>query len=233
MSRTRGLAVLGASGGCGTTTVAIGSALAVQRAGGDSVLVELDLARGDLSGNFGVPRERSIADLEGVADELTEAHVAAAAFPHRSGMRVLFAPTPPARATWGRSAVALLLSASAAAGHVVVDLSGGLTDAALGAIDQGAAPVIIASATRAGARRAAAFVEALPVGCESAFVLSHAGGVKELSTRAAERMVGLSVVAELPDSKGEADALAAGRWPTKRKARLAQAIEGIASQVLP
>lgn len=230
MSRPGGLVVLGASGGCGATTVAIGSALAIQRSGGSAVLVELDFARGDLAGGFGVPRDRSIADLEGVADELTEAHVLAAAFPHRSGMRVLFAP-PPSAATWGRSAAALLVSASAASGHVVADLSCGLTDAAFGAIDQGATPVIVSSATRAGARRAAAFVEALAE-CECAFLLSRAGGAKELSARAAERMVGLSVAAELPDSKGEADALAAGRWPTKRKARLAGAIEGIVSQVL-
>lgn len=233
MTGSGGLALIGASGGCGTTTIAIAVALAVQRAGGSSVLAELDLARGDIAGLLGVPRERSIADLAEVSEDLTDTHVAAVAYPHRSGIRVLFAPPPSCGGVWTRDAVQRLLIAARAAGFVVSDISGGLSEAALGAVDQGAHPVVVAPATSAGARRAALLAEALPSDREVSLALSQIGGRREMTARAARRRTGLQVVAEVPDSPREACSLAVGRWPTARRGRLAGAIQTLAAAVLP
>jgi pilus assembly protein CpaE len=89
----RVLAVVGAKGGVGTSTVAVHLALAAREIGAASVaLVEYDLQGGDLRAFLDLPYRRSVADLAAVADELTTRHLQEAMYTHASGVRVLLAP---------------------------------------------------------------------------------------------------------------------------------------------
>lgn len=90
----RVVAVAGAKGGVGTSTVALHLALAAARAGAERVvcLAELDLQAGDLRSFLDVTSRRSIADLVAVADELTARSLDETLYVDRSGLRVLFGP---------------------------------------------------------------------------------------------------------------------------------------------
>jgi pilus assembly protein CpaE len=114
--------VIGAAGGCGASTVAGALALAWARAGRPSRLIELDLERGDLAGAWGIPAERTIADLLPVLAELTTEHVERAAYVHPSGCSLLLAPAlPGAGRPWDEAATARLLAAARAAASTRTD----------------------------------------------------------------------------------------------------------------
>ncbi|HEY7620340.1 MAG TPA: AAA family ATPase [Solirubrobacteraceae bacterium] len=88
------IAVAGAKGGVGATTVAVHVALAA--AGADSertvCLVELDLQAGDLRSLLDVQSRRSIADLVAVASEVTQRSLDDTLYVHPSGLRLLLSP---------------------------------------------------------------------------------------------------------------------------------------------
>lgn len=88
------VAIAGAKGGSGASTVAAQLALVTARTPGRRVvLVDLDLQAGDLGPLFGVGAHRDVTDLVDVADELTRRTVARVLFTHSSGVRIL--PAPP------------------------------------------------------------------------------------------------------------------------------------------
>ena len=88
------VAVAGAKGGVGCTTVALHLALAAARGapGRPVCLVDLDLQKGDLRAFTDTPYRRSIADLVEVADELSVRHLQETLYTHRDGVRLLLAP---------------------------------------------------------------------------------------------------------------------------------------------
>ena len=88
------LAVAGAKGGVGTSTVALRLALAAAKADPDrpTCLVELDLQSGDLRSLLELSSRRSVADLVAVADEVTVRSLDDTLYVHSSGLRVLPAP---------------------------------------------------------------------------------------------------------------------------------------------
>ena len=218
------LVVAGASGGCGTSVVATGLALAAVRAGVPARLLEL-APGGDMAGSLGVPAERTLADLGPVSGELDEGHLASALCPHRSGMSVLLgAPGPEA---WGADAVTALVRVAALRCRVVVDAGAGPSPAVEGAFAAGAALVVVAPPTVAGARRA----RVLAGGREAAVVMGVTAGRSELGARAFARASGLTVVGEIPGAPEDAESLASGRWPARRRARLGRAIDALAGAV--
>ena len=86
------VAVAGAKGGVGTTTLAVH--LALQAAGGGRrvCLVDFDLQAGDVANLLDITHRRSVADLVDVADDLSARHLDEALFVHASGVRILLAP---------------------------------------------------------------------------------------------------------------------------------------------
>jgi pilus assembly protein CpaE len=96
--RGRIVALAGAKGGTGATTLAVQLALAASAAGRTVCLVDMDLQTGDIPTYLDMVHRRSIADLVGVADELTGAMLADALFVHEAGPHVLLAPSESERA---------------------------------------------------------------------------------------------------------------------------------------
>lgn len=92
--RGRVIALSGAKGGVGTTTVAVQLALEAKRRDPDQsvCLVDLDLQAGDVRAYLDLSHRRSITDLIEVASELTTSHLADAMFAHPSGVQVLLPP---------------------------------------------------------------------------------------------------------------------------------------------
>ncbi|MBL0885457.1 hypothetical protein [Myceligenerans indicum] len=84
------IAVAGAKGGVGTSVLA----LLLARAGrtGDTTLVDLDVAAGDLTAYAGVRTRRSIVDLAGVEGEITGRMLRETTYDVPGGIRLLPAP---------------------------------------------------------------------------------------------------------------------------------------------
>lgn len=88
------VAVTGAKGGVGTTTVAVHLALDVVRQvpGHKVLLLDLDLEKGDVGWLLDARHRVSIADLAKVADDLSPRTVLDAVVPHESGVQLLLTP---------------------------------------------------------------------------------------------------------------------------------------------
>jgi pilus assembly protein CpaE len=224
--------VLGASGGCGASTVAGALALCWAVEGTRPWLVELDLERGDLAGAWDLPRERTVADLAPVAAELDAGHVRAAAFPHPSGVVVLAGPgAPGAEAGWDRSSIHRLVEVVAGQGRVAVDAGPGLSPVAAAAVERAGRILVVCAPTLAAARRSRRLIEAAAErGAEgrTAVVVAQGPSRAEIGARALGRALGASVAAELPWAHADAGELGAGRWPSGRRRPLRAAVERLA-----
>jgi pilus assembly protein CpaE len=132
------IAVAGAKGGVGTTTIALQLALAAVRAapGRPVCLVDLDLQKGDFRAFLDMPYRRSVVDLVEVADELSVRHLQETLYTHKEGFRVLLAPDHGERAEEVVSAAARSVLTAVKARHAltVVDLGANVSEAsAIGA----------------------------------------------------------------------------------------------------
>lgn len=139
LSLGRIVAVAGAKGGSGVTTIAAQLALAAARAGGRRgvCLVDLDLQAGDVATFFGVTAHHDLADLVEVADELTARSISGALFRHASGVHILPAPEEGERAEMVTTGVArrVLGVLRTMFDAVVVDCGSVVSEANLGAIE--------------------------------------------------------------------------------------------------
>jgi pilus assembly protein CpaE len=90
----RVVALAGAKGGVGTTTIAVHLALAAVEADRERTvcLAELDLQTGDVRALLDLTARRSVVDLVGVADEISQRSLDDTLYVHPSGLRVLLAP---------------------------------------------------------------------------------------------------------------------------------------------
>lgn len=132
------VAVAGAKGGVGTSTVAVQMALALVADRGRSVcLVDFDLQAGDLRLLLDLPIRRSVADLVSVADELTGRQLEETLFVHPTGMRVLLAPEHGEQGEDVRAQPARLILGALKLAHdvVVVDVGSMVTEAAAVAVE--------------------------------------------------------------------------------------------------
>lgn len=87
------LAVAGAKGGVGATTVAVHLAMAAVATTGQSVcLVDFDLQAGDVRAFLDLSHKRSVTDLLDAAEDLSPGALEEALYHHPSGLRVLLPP---------------------------------------------------------------------------------------------------------------------------------------------
>jgi pilus assembly protein CpaE len=132
------IAVAGAKGGVGTTTVALQLALAAIRAapGRPVCVVDFDLQKGDLRAYLDLPHRRSVVDLVEVAAEISVRHLQETLYTHNEGFRVLLAPDEGERGEEIDSGVARAVLNAVKARHAltVVDLGAQVSEAsAIGA----------------------------------------------------------------------------------------------------
>ena len=127
------IAVAGAKGGVGTTTVTLQLALAAARAapGRPICVVDFDLQKGDFRNHLDMPQRRSVVDLVEVAQEISVRHLQETLYTHREGFRVLLAPDEGERYEEVDSAVARSVLGAVKARHAltVVDLGASVTEA--------------------------------------------------------------------------------------------------------
>ena len=127
------IAVAGAKGGVGTTTVALQLALAAARSapGRPVCVVDFDLQKGDFRNFLDMPQRRSVVDLVEVAQEISVRHLQETLYTHREGFRVLLAPDEGERYEEVDSAVARSVLGAVKARHAltVVDLGASVTEA--------------------------------------------------------------------------------------------------------
>ena len=132
------IAVAGAKGGVGTTTVALQLALAAVRAapGRPVCVVDFDLQKGDFRSFLDMPYRRSVVDLVEVADEISVRHLQETLYTHKEGFRVLLAPDDGERAEEVDALVARPILSAVKARHAltIVDLGTNVSEAsAIGA----------------------------------------------------------------------------------------------------
>jgi pilus assembly protein CpaE len=132
------IAVAGAKGGVGTTTVALQLALAAIRAmpGRPVCVVDFDMQKGDLRAFLDLPHRRSAVDLVEVAAEISVRHLQETLYTHNEGFRVLLAPEEGERGEEIDSGVARAVLNAVKARHTltVVDLGAQVSEAgAIGA----------------------------------------------------------------------------------------------------
>lgn len=223
------VAVIGACGGSGASLVAGAIALHWARMGHATYLLELDLERGDLSGAWDIPADRTLADLVPVADELTKDHVRQAAHTHPSGVTILLAP---GRAGGSRvwDAARLERLVDGLDGDRVVDAGPQLTDAGVAVARLGGSVLLATPPSLSGARRALGLARSLAeLGSRSPRLVVNLGrGPVELGPDAVGVATGLDVAAALPRSDRDAAELSAGRWPRSRRSALAASLAQLA-----
>jgi pilus assembly protein CpaE len=142
----RVVAVVGAKGGVGTTTVATHLALAARELGEASVcLVEYDLQAGDLRAFLDLPYRRSVVDLVPVADELTSRHLQDTLYTHPSGMRVLLGPQEGEQAEEVKASAArnILTAIRTREDLTIVDAGATLTEASAIAVEMADTVLIV------------------------------------------------------------------------------------------
>ena len=132
------IAVAGAKGGVGTTTVCLQLALAAVRAapGRPVCLVDFDLQKGDFRSFLDMPYRRSVVDLVEVADEISVRHLQETLYTHKEGFRVLLAPDDGERAEEVNALAARPILSAVKARHAltIVDLGATVSEAsAIGA----------------------------------------------------------------------------------------------------
>lgn len=127
------IAVAGAKGGVGTTTVTLQLALAAVRAapGRPVCIVDFDLQKGDFRNYLDMPQRRSVVDLVEVAQEISVRHLQETLYTHREGFRVLLAPDEAERYEEVDSEVARSVLTAVKARHAltIVDLGASVNEA--------------------------------------------------------------------------------------------------------
>ena len=143
------VALAGAKGGVGTSTVALHLALAAVRAapGRPVCLVDFDLLKGDLRTFLDTPHRRSVVDLVEVAQEISVRHLQETLHSHRAGIRLLLAPEEGERCDEVDSTVARSVLAAVKARHAltVVDVGAAPTEAGLIAAEMAGSLLVVAT----------------------------------------------------------------------------------------
>lgn len=150
------IALTGAKGGTGSTTLAVHLAMAASGARRTACLVDMDLQAGDVPSYLDLTHRRSIVDLVDVADDLNPTVLSDTLFVHPSGPHVLLAPADGERGEDVSARVARQVLGSLRSRYeiVIVDCGTHMTEATAMAVEM-ADRVVVATTPDMPALRAA------------------------------------------------------------------------------
>jgi len=203
----RVITVFSAKGGCGKTTVSSNIATDLAVAGGKVLLVDLDLAFGDVGISLGLAPERTMADLVPMAGHIDGEGLASVVTRHQTGLDVLCAPAHPGDAD--RISAALVTETLRAARRsydvVIIDTPPAFTEHVLAAFDMSDLSLILATLDIPS-------VKNLRLALDTLDLLGHPQDSRIVVLNRADTKTGLSVDdvataihhqvdAQIPDSK--------------------------------
>jgi pilus assembly protein CpaE len=141
------ICVLGPKGGTGKTLTTCNMGVELAVAGHRVVIVDLDLQFGDVGLSLGLSPERTIHDLVKSGGSLDAEKVETFLMPHRSGLRVLMAPSRPDQAAmvtieFLRDVYAVLRASN---DFVIVDTPPGFTPEVIASIDSSTHACMVAT----------------------------------------------------------------------------------------
>ncbi len=148
ITKGRIVTVFSAKGGCGKTTLSTNLAAGLAASGrGSVVLVDLDLAFGDVSIALQIFPDHTIADAAPYGQDLDTPALLSLLTPHKSGLKVLAAPHEPndEEKISGELVGHVLTLLRNSFDYVVVDTPPALTDAVLTAFDMSDVVALLAT----------------------------------------------------------------------------------------
>ena len=145
--QARVVTVFAAKGGVGKTTMSTNVAAELATSGAKVLLVDLDLAFGDVAITLGLLPERTAADLIAMSGHLDEHGLASVVTPHDSGLEVVCAPASPADAERipGPLVTELIRTARRVYDFVLIDTPPAFTEHVLAAFDASDVSILIAT----------------------------------------------------------------------------------------
>jgi len=235
MGRT--IAVLGAKGGVGTTTVAVNLATALRAAPSEStLLMDLHLAHGDAAVFFGVEPRFSVLDAIENIHRLDETYFKALVSPTKAGPDLLGSSNRPLKGTVEAMRVRGLIEFAATAYRFVV-LDCPRADATMiEAIDATSTVVVVANQEMATLRSASRIANDLRMRCGADRVklaISRFDPLSDIRQADVERVLGASVKYIFPSDYRTAVAALNRGTPLmlERQGRLAESFEEFARDV--
>ncbi|MGY4643335.1 AAA family ATPase [Cellulomonas sp. URHB0016] len=201
----RVIAVAGAKGGVGSSTLAL--LLARSLTGQGTVgLVDFDLQSGDLAAYLGVHTRRSVVDLVDIAGEMSGRVLLETSYDVPGGIRLMSAPNDGEREEemTARAARAVVNALRFQHGVSVIDVGSHLTESTAAVIEEADIVVLVVTpdlpALR-GARRTLAMWERLAVRSRSGvrLVINRQHRRNEVTEQFAAKVVETAVTASVPD----------------------------------
>lgn len=236
------LSVVSPKGGSGKTTVALNIAVGLaQHAPEQVVLVDLDVAFGDVASGLGLAPEHDLADAAANVATLDATALKMFLTPHPSGCYALCAPASPIEgekiSAEQTSEIVRLLGSEFR--YVVLDTSAGISEHTLAALEASTDVVLLASMDVPSVRGLHKLVEALDqLGMghlRRHVVLNRADSRVGLEAADIEATIGMPVNAALPSSKAVPLSINQGAplLHTDPRSPVARAITGLVEQFVP
>lgn len=207
------IAVTGAKGGVGTTTIAVHLARAALAPGREVCLVDFDLQAGDVPNFLDLSHRRSITDLVDVAEELSGRNLVDALYLHESGLRVLLAPSEGERAdeVTEHATKQVLGALRSRFDTLVIDVGAYLTDASAAIIEAADEVLLVVtpdSPALRGAKRTLRMWDRLAIRKEAdvSIVVNRASSKREIQPAVVGRVVDSPVVGVVPAAFGALEA---------------------------
>jgi Flp pilus assembly CpaE family ATPase len=231
------IAVHGSRGGAGATFVATHLGAAFSRAGRDCILIDADPVFADVTSALGAPIEgiHTLGDLLPLAGELSAQHLADALWTHRSGLRVLLAPTPQEAASVAPAdLLGVVQVAAALADAVVLHLPRAIGELTRAGVESSDRVLEVLSLDVMCFRAAKRVLDSLGPPSDShqlGFVVNRAAR-GEISAQDVQGVFGAKPLAVLPYEPAVARAQDHGSLLPSR-GRMARAFDRLATEVLP
>ena len=203
----RVITVFSAKGGCGKTTVSANIAADLAETGAHVLLVDLDLAFGDVAISLGLAPERTMADLVPMAGHLDGEGLASVVTRHKNELEVLCAPAHPGDADRISGALVTEVIRTARRHYyvVIIDTPPAFTEHVLASFDMSDLSLILATLDIPS-------VKNLRLALDTLDLLGHPQESRIVVLNRADAKTGLSVEdvataihhpvdAQIPDSK--------------------------------